>query len=69
MAKLKLNKYYHHAKFDIDDIYNVQENPYVMGLDTAGQSNLTLIMTYSHFHVSQKYKRKSNSLNQTQQIT
>ena len=24
---VKFNEYYHHAKFDIGDIYSVQENP------------------------------------------
>ena len=55
---VKLNKYYHHAKFDICHVYSVRENRTVIfffNIRTIGwPAGLTLINTYTHiFHESQ----------------
>ena len=41
VVQLKLNKYYHNAKFDMDDMDSVQESPNVKVFAMAG---LTLII-------------------------
>ena len=60
---VKLNKYYHHAKFDIYYVYSVWEICNVETFATYGQIGclaswlaglLTLTMTYTFFHVTQK---------------
>ena len=44
-------KYYHHAKFDIDDIHSVQEIHNVKVMDTARWPNPDHVI---FFHASQK---------------
>ena len=52
---VKLNMYYHHAKFDIYHIYSVLENHNIKVIATYVHSaSLTLIIAHSHFFMRVK---------------
>ena len=66
---VQVNKYYHHAKFEIYQSYNVRENHTVYGFfvffchmqKIVRQAGPTLIITYSHFLCESKIERHYDS--------
>lgn len=54
--QVQLNKYDHHAKLDIHDIYSLQENPNKV-LDRAGQP---ILVFNSHLFMLVKNNIKKN---------